>query len=144
MLGTVAVVIIFPQCNGAVDRCSEVWTPSAMDQVVTQIKAGTDWWVERMHGQVSFALYPERQVPTGYEPIQHSQRDEKLWIGDVLTHLGFNGSNYFDQAYAYDNWLRQEHSTNWAFTIFVANSHESTSGAFSNGNFSYSYVPGPF
>ncbi len=144
MLGRVAVGIVFPQCNGVVDQCTEVWTPSAMDQVATQIKAGTDWWVEQMHGRVSFALYPERNIPTNYEPIQHSQRDEKVWIGDIMTHLGFSGSDYAEQVYAYNNWLRQEHGTDWAFTIFVANSQASTTGAFSNGYFSYSYVPGPF
>ncbi|HEX9074755.1 MAG TPA: CAP domain-containing protein, partial [Anaerolineae bacterium] len=144
MLGKVAVGIITPQCNGAVDKCSETWTANMMDQVYSQVQAGTAWWVKRMNNQVSFVFDQERQVATGYEPVNHSQSDESLWIGDVMTHLGFKGSTYFEQVYAYNNWLRQKYGTDWAYTIFVANSLNNTSGTFSNGYFAYSYVPGPF
>ncbi len=144
MLGKVAVGIIMPQCNGTFDKCTETWTPEAMDKVVNQINIGTGWWVKQMSGRVSFVFDQQRQAATGYEPVNHPQTDEKLWISDVMTHLGFNGANYFEQVYAYNNWMRQKYGTDWAFTIFVANSKETRTGTFSNGYFAYSYVPGPF
>ncbi len=144
MLGKVVVGVVMPQCDGAVDKCGEKWTTSAMDQVITQVKAGTNWWVKRLNGRVSFVFDQQRAVPTGYEPINHSQSDEGLWIKDVMTHLGFSGKTYFEQVYAYNNWMRQKYGTDWAFTIFVADSLNNGPGTFSNGYFSYSYVPGPF
>lgn len=144
LLGKVAVGVVFPQCHGTVDKCSETWTSKMMDQVITQVTAGTNWWVQRMGGQLSFVYDQQREVATGYEPINHSQSDEGLWIGDVMTHLGFAGSTYFEQVYAYNNWMRQKYGTDWAFTIFVANSEKNVPGTFSNGYFAYSYVPGPF
>ncbi len=144
MFGTVAVGVIMPQCDGSIETCSETWTQTMMDQVVQQIKIGVNWWVPRMDGRVSFVIDQQRQVPTGYEPINHAQSEERLWIGDVMTHLGVQGANYVEQVYAYNNKLRQTYGTDWAFTVFVANSLSSRSGTFSNGFFSYSYVPGPF
>ncbi len=144
MLGTVAVGLVTPQCNGAVDKCNETWTPGMLDQVAQQVNAGLDWWTRKLNKRVSFVVDQQRQIATGYEPINHSQSDESAWIADVMTHLGFTGSTYFEQVYAYNNWLRQHYGTDWAFTIFIANSQKSKSGTFSNGYFAYSYVPGPF
>lgn len=144
MFGTVAVGLVMPQCNGALEPCSETWTAAQMDQVVKQVTTGVNWWVPRMEGRVSFVVDQQRQVPTGYEPINHPQSDERLWITDVMTSLGAQGQNYVEQVYAYNNSLRLKYGTDWAFTIFVANSLNSKSGTFANGFFSYSYVPGPF
>ncbi len=144
MFGEVAVGLVTPQCNGRFDKCSETWTPAMLDQVAHQVNVGLDWWTKRMNGKVSFVVDQQRQIPTGYEPINHSQADESLWIGDVMTNLGFKGSTYFEQVYAYNNWLRQKYGTDWAFTLLIANSEKNKNGTFSNGFFAYSYVPGPF
>ncbi len=144
MFGKVAVGLVTPQCNGAVDKCSETWTTAMLDQVTNQVTTGLNWWTNKLGGRVSFVVDQQRQVATGYEPINHAQSDENLWIGDTMTHLGFTGSTYFEQVYAYNNWMRQKYNTDWAFTIFVANSLANGPGTFSNGYFAYSYVPGPF
>ncbi len=144
MLGSVAVGLVTPQCNGTVDKCNGAWTAAMLDQVAQQVNTGLGWWSRKMDNRVSFVVDQQRQVATGYEPINHSQSDESAWIADVMTHLGFTGSTYFEQVYAYNNWLRQHYGTDWAFTIFIADSQKSRSGTFSNGYFAYSYVPGPF
>jgi uncharacterized protein YkwD len=147
MADQVAVGIVFPQCNGALDRCSETWTPALMDRVYTKIQAAMSWWTARMGGNVTFVFDQERAIPTGYEPIKHPQHDESLWIGEVLKNMGFPaaaGQNYFDQVYAYNNWLRQTKRTDWAFTLFVANSVNSATGTFADGYFAYAYGMGPF
>ncbi len=147
MADRVAVGIVFPQCNGAIDRCSETWTATLMDRVYGKIQAAMNWWTTRLGSNVTFVFDQERAIPTAYEPIKHPQSDESLWIGDVLKNMGFpagSGQNYFDQVYAYDNWLRQSKQTDWAFTIFVANSVNSTTGTFADGYFAYAYGMGPF
>ncbi len=144
MLGKVAVGIVMPQCTGTIDKCSETWTPTAISQVESQVNSAMTWWSNRMNGQVTFVFDQRPQTPTGYEPIIHSQSDESLWIGDTMTHMGFSGTNYSEQVYAYNNWMRQKYATDWAFTIFVANSLNNPAGTFSNGYYAYSYVSGPF
>ncbi|MBI3914122.1 MAG: hypothetical protein HY327_08070, partial [Chloroflexi bacterium] len=144
MLGKVAVGIVMPQCDGAIDRCTETWDAAKMDQVYTQVQTAMTWWSNRMGGRVSFVYDQRRQAPTGYEPINHPQSDEGLWIGDTMSRMGFAGTSYFEQVYAYSNWMRQNKGTDWAFVIFVANSANNASGTFSNGYFAYAYIPGPF
>ena len=144
MLGKVAIGVVLPQCNGAVDQCTESWTTTTMDQVYNQIVTGTTWWKNRLNNRVTFVYDQRRPAATGYEPIRHPQSDEGLWIGDTMTRQGFSGSNYFEQVYTYNNWMRQQYGANWAVTIFVANSINSQTGTFSNGFFAYSYTPGPF
>jgi len=144
MLGKVAVGLVMPQCNGALDPCTETWTTTAMDQVYNQVKAAMNWWSQRLNGRVTFMIEERRQVPTSYEPIRHPRSDEGLWISEVMTQMGFRGTVYGDQVYAYNNYLRQTYKTDWAFTLFVVNSLNSPSGTFSDGYFSYAYLQGPF
>ena len=149
MLGKVAVGIVFPQCGGGgiatLDACTETWSTAQMDAVYSQITSAMNWWVTRNGGKVSFVFEQQRLVPTVYEPINHPQSDEGLWIGDTMNRLGFTStSGYFEQVYAYNNALRAKYKTDWAFTMFVANSNVNASGTFTNGYFAYTYLPGPF
>ncbi len=91
MLGTVAVGIVLPQCNGVIDQCTETWTDATMTQVINQITAGMNWWNARMNNRVTFVFDIRRQVPTGYEPIDRSSYDDGLWIAETMSALGFGG-----------------------------------------------------
>jgi hypothetical protein len=83
-------------------------------------------------------------VTTGYEPINHAQAAEGLWIGDVMAHLGYTTATYFSRVRTYVNDLRIQYHTDWAFAMFVVNSRGDPDGAFSDGYFAYAYVGGPF
>ncbi len=144
MLGKVAVGIVYPECNGAIDACTESWTSNAMDQVYTQIQSAMNWWNARMNGRVTFVYDQHRKVATSYEPIRRPQSDEGLWIAQTMTAMGYSGASYTDQVYSYNNYLRQNYAADWGITIFVANSIVSTTGTFSDGYFAYTYVQGPF
>lgn len=146
MAGTVAVGVIFPQCNGAVDPCSETWSSAQMDTMIAKVQAGLDWWRARTNNAVSFVIDQQRAVPTSYEPIRHPQSDEGLWMGETLSNIGFPpapGEGWSDQAYKYNNWLRENYHTDWAYTIFVVNSLNDADGMFANGYFAYAYGMGP-
>jgi hypothetical protein len=57
---------------------------------------------------------------------------------------GYGGSRHFDQAYAYNNALRETYDTDWAFTLFVVDSSEDDDDRFADGIFAYAYTGGPF
>ncbi|MBI3537665.1 MAG: hypothetical protein HY070_08930 [Chloroflexi bacterium] len=143
MVGKVAVGIVFPQCNGLIDACTETWNTTTMDQVVSQIQSAMNWWNARMNGMTTFVYEQRRQIATSYEPIRRPQSDEGLWMAEVMSTMGFNGATYFDQVYSYNNYLRQTLAADWGMTIFVVNSVNSTTGTFSDGYFAYTYVQGP-
>jgi len=58
--------------------------------------------------------------------------------------MGFNASNYFEQAYNADESLRRARHADWATTIFIVNSTGKANGRFADGHFAYAYVGGPF
>lgn len=144
LAGRVAVRVILPESNGSIDQSTEDWTAEQVELIRSQIKSALDWWAARVPGaRVSFELRVE-VVPTAYEPINYGLSNEGLWIGDTLTHLGYTGSSYFDQAYMAANALRDELNTDWATTIFIANNARRGNAYFSDGHFAYAYVNGPF
>ncbi|KKU94948.1 MAG: hypothetical protein UY27_C0029G0006, partial [Candidatus Gottesmanbacteria bacterium GW2011_GWA1_48_13] len=144
MLGTVAVGLVMPQCNGQVDKCAETWSAARMDNVYNQVRQGLDWWVAKTGGKVNFIIDQYRQIPTSYEPVNRPMTDQALWISEVTSSLGYPGATLWQQVYAFNNALRQKHKSDWATTIFVVDSNNNSQGAFSNGYFAYAYVPGPF
>jgi hypothetical protein len=145
MLGSVAVGIIMPESNGSKDPNTEDWTTSQQDQVVAKIGNSLNWWAQREPGaRLSFTWNVQRSVPTAYEPIDRPQSDEGLWIGDVMSWLGYSSSDYFTSVRNYANNLRRTSGTDWAFVVFVVNDANDLDHMFSNGYFAYAYVGGPF
>ena len=145
MIGSVAVGIIMPESSGSIDPSSEDWTTARQDQVVAEIGNALNWWAQREpRAHLSFTWHVERSVPTGYEPITRPQSDERLWIGDVMSRLGYNSADYRDSVWSYDNALRTAEGTNWAFTIFVVDDVHDLNHMFADYLFAYAYVGGPF
>jgi len=149
MLGSVTVLMIFPESNGAIDPNTETWTQSDIDAAVSEIIQGVNWWSDREpRAQLSFtfAYYSPSQTNTGYEPISRPSSDESLWITQIMNGLGFTAySNYLDKVYDADNQVRNYYGTNWAYTIFVVNSKNDPDGEFSDSYFAYvPYLGAPF
>ncbi|MEW5768324.1 MAG: Ig-like domain-containing protein [bacterium] len=146
MIGRIAVGIILPESNGSIDYPqTENWTSAEENAIKAEIQACLNWWVAREPAaQLKFITDFHFRVPTGYEPIQHPQTDEGLWISEVMTSLGYPGTNYMDQVYEYNNALREEQGADWAYTIFVVDSSADGDGKFSDGYFAYAWVGGPF
>jgi hypothetical protein len=150
MIGTVAVGLILPESNGATDASTEDWTDAEKTTVLNEVQAALDWLESQAPpaAQLNFVLdtAAPRVVPTKYEPINRPQSQENLWIGDTLANMGYPSGDYFwDRSYAYINDLRTQYNTDWAFTIFVADSSNDPDGYFANGYFfAYSYLGGPF
>ncbi|HOW90503.1 MAG TPA: hypothetical protein PL037_09480, partial [Elusimicrobiales bacterium] len=151
MMGSVTVNIIFPE-SSASSPDTEDWTAFRKASVESSIRAAMDWWAAREpEARLSF-VYNVTTQNTDYEPISCYASaapppggcSEGDWIGDIMTKMGYSGSDYFEQVYAYDNAMRLTYGTDWAFTIFVADSFMDGDGAFPDGYFAYTYMGGPF
>lgn len=150
MLGKIAVGIILTESNGSVDKSTEDWDPTEENAVVSEIQAGLNWWAnianKTIGATLTYVYDVHLRVPTKYEPINHPQSDQGLWITDAMSFLGYNSSSgYFSMVDQYCNTMRDTYNTDWAYTIFVADSSVDADGIFSDGKyFAYAYIGGPF
>jgi hypothetical protein len=142
MAGHIAVGVMLPESDGHRDPDLATWSPEQITQIEQQVQAALDWWALRLPlARLSFSVEVQL-LPTGYEPVLHTQADEQLWIADALGRRGYSG-HYFDMAYAAAEQLRQETQSDWATLLFVANSAADDDGRFRDGRFAYAYIGGP-
>ena len=148
MMGSVAYALILPESNGAVDVNQENWTAAEIASVSSAVQAGVTWWAgQEPNASLSFSYDPLSPyvIDTSYEPINHPKSDEGLWINEVMASLGYTSGTHFDRVRAFDNALRANLGTDWAFTIFVVDSTVDPDELFADGMyFAYAYLGGPF
>lgn len=141
MLGRVAVTPVFLESNGSIDANTENWNPAQINQVLSNIQTGLNWWTQLLATKssvhtLSFVIdttYATTPVATPYEPISRRSDDHNLWAGKFLADLGFSGASTIDRVRAFNNSQREKLDTDWAFTIFVANSQADGDGGFATG-----------
>ena len=144
LAGKVAVQIVFAESDGRYEPSSVNWQASQISEIQSRIATALEWWAQRLpNARLSFDL-TSVVANTGYEPIEHGLNTESQWVGDTLNSMGISAPNYFEQAYAADAALRQARGADWATTIFVANSSNTSGGRFTDGHFAYAYINGPF
>ncbi len=148
-IGTVAVGIILPESNGATDSNTEDWTAQEIASVKSEVQEALTWWEGQAPAAADLHFVLDSAAPrviaTSYEPINHPQRDEGLWISQTLGNIGYSSGTYFERSYAYINALRTQYNTDWAYVIFVADSSNDPDGYFSDrAYFAYAYLGGPF
>lgn len=148
MIGKVAVGIILPESDGSIDPSTEDWTEQEREQVYSEILSAAHWWADHEpKAQLTF-IYDDhfsQPIPTSYEPISRPQSDQNLWIGEVMTRLGYDhATSYFTNVRNYVNDLRKIYQTDWAFAIFVVDSSNDADNYFATGYFAYAYPGGPF
>jgi len=150
LIGSVAIGIVFLESNGTIDPSTENWTSARESLVVSEIcDSGLSWLVNyNPDANISFVYDIHYRVPTSYEPINRPSytgtEDQKLWISQAMTYLGYYGTYYFTQVRDYVNGLRNIFNTDWAFAIFVVDSYNDVDGMFTDDKFAYAYLGGPF
>ena len=172
MAGTVAVGLYLPESRGCLpedagdcDESTEDWTEDQRQRVLAKVTDGLAFWselaAERHHVRLEFVLdladdgLP-RTYASRYEPIEHPGSFDDSWIeegvaaraadlGDDTIAIGgaFAGVNDLNNA------LRDQYATDWAFSVFVANSANDGDGFFApeaSGYryFAYAYLGGPW
>lgn len=160
MLGSISLNVILPESTGAVDPSAENWDESREAQVLAGVVAGAQWLLERGPASPSGAalsftyhLYSGRtdlRASTSYEPITRAAdathepgAGEGLWTNQILDAFGY--ASYPDRwakARAFDNDTRNADGTNWAVTLFVADSLNDPDGRFTDNRFAYTWQPG--
>ncbi|MBD3209481.1 hypothetical protein GF367_03610 [Candidatus Woesearchaeota archaeon] len=145
MIGKVAVAVIFPESNGAIDPNTENWTAAEQDEALEHAANSLNWWnnIEpKANIRHTFEVY--RDIPTGYEPITKNTTDEELWINETLDNMGVTDTgDMFTRIRAFNHELRQRKNAHWAFTLFVVDSSNTPGGGFPDGYAGVAYINGP-
>lgn len=150
MLGDVLVTVVLmesdPTLPGA-DVSTEDWTPASISAVQSKIEQGMNYWKQTLINSGNFYYNPDlplldfkydytwalNPVETQYEPINRYSSYHQLWINDFLDQPDVNFAQTLDiykDVKAFNNFQREKYHTDWAFTIFVANSTNSTDDFF--------------
>lgn len=145
LLGRVAVTPIFLESDGSIDPESQNWTPEEIDEVLGRITEGVNWWADALDSlntvhTLEFVIddtYARTPLEIGYEPIDRRSNDYDRYVGDFLDFKQIDASLAIDEGmFAFNDAQREKHNTDWAFSIFVADSSDDADQFFpSNGSF---------
>jgi hypothetical protein len=153
MDGSVAVALFLLESNGTRDPNVYSWSPNDRNDAIAQTLDGLNWWVDQSRAfqlsrPLQFTLLtfapedPACQI--SYEPVLHPASDAVFWINQVMSNLGATAGDTFARVGAFDETMRQQHQTNWAFSIFVGYNPEGTRTAFTDNRASWAYIGGPY
>src|SRR5262245_3252613 len=146
--GSVAVGLILPESDGAIDMNRENWTTAEIQEVVTGVQAALAFHTSREpKAHLSFYLVVYDSIQTGYEPIRrgsYTTGEQDLWITECMDSLGFTTGDIFYRTRAFDNALRDSLGTDWGITMFLVDSSRDADGRFADQTYAYSYIGGPF
>jgi hypothetical protein len=146
MIGSVGVIAFLPQGLSGYDP----WSTLQELAVVIEVVNGLNFWQNNEPNKdLTFYLNfvygsSDWQARTIYTPILWSHTDQSVWIKEIMGNYGYTESSYFDRVYHFNNDLRDNWNTDWAFAIFIVNSYYDLDGKFSDGYFAYAYGGGPF
>ena len=154
-LGSMSLNVIFVESDGTIDANQEDWSAAQVSKIQQEISQSVAFWEGLTSGnhpnaQLSIDVnYVNSGVPltTNYEPITRSTTEEHLWINQVMSGLGYNGTGVFGKfsnVRNYNNDQRDNSDTHWATTMFVVNDLIDANNRFANGGFAYAYLGGPF
>lgn len=151
MTGTVTVCLFFVESNGTIDPNQYNW--SAADETATEYRTldGLSWWayMASFYGEsVSFNVYlysaTHQYCRQGYEPILHPSTDDQNWINAIMANMGFTSGNKFERVESFNEWLRDQFSSDYAYSVFIGYNPEGAPTTFTNGRFAYAYIGGPY
>lgn len=140
-VGSVAVGIFLVESTGG----AYYWSDDEVAQTLEGILAALSWWASmEPSANISFAYELHIREPTSWEPIENPLADSHLWISEIMANLGFPGSDARARVLRYNNDLRGRLGTDWAYSIFVADSDDSVNyGRFTDDQYACSYIGGP-
>ncbi|MCL2305342.1 MAG: hypothetical protein FWC43_08375, partial [Planctomycetaceae bacterium] len=163
MIGNVYVTLVLMESSGSRDPNVTNWSTTQRNDVIREVSTALNWWEEMFvkynpdsQIKLTFTLdvtWAENPFSTSYEPINRPHTDESLWIGEFLTAQGYSGSYSTAQSHLTDlrdfnHKQRETYHTDWAFSIFVVNSRDTSNNKINNGYFTdnwfaYGWVGGP-
>ncbi len=134
-MGSIKVGIIFVESNGTSDPETEDWSSSRRNTVLNEIQDALDWWeAQNPSAGLTLSKVDLGLKETTYEPITHVHTDEPLWVNEIMSDMGYDSGNYVERVRAHNDDLRNNYSTDWAFTIFAIDSFNDSDGYFADPN----------
>lgn len=152
LVGSVLINVIFPESAGS----SEDWTDQEIGDAMAGISIGISQYMQKAlwFNDLSFIYnYNDfKRVPVSTEPVESDMSTDDIWIGEVLSNLGYSDGAYFG-AHRLNNVTRNAFKTDWVFTAFIADmsNHYSATppspdpGCWGGAGYvAYSYLGGPY
>jgi len=142
LLGRIGVTPIFLESDGSIDEQTQNWTPQEIDEVLAKITDGVNWWSDALDQlntvhTLEFVIddtYARNPVPTGYEPIDRISNHYDDYVGGFLDFVGVDPSLQIDDGmFEFNNSQREKLQTDWAFSLFIADSSTQNDGFFEPG-----------
>ncbi|MEE9593349.1 MAG: hypothetical protein V3W28_07200 [Thermoplasmata archaeon] len=142
MMGNVAVGVFLVESTGS----ARDWSDEEVNETLEGIYAGLDWWAaQEPRARLSFSYELHIRASTSYEPTLLSLNDDYLWIDEILTDLGYTEPDPWSKALHFSNDLRESLATDWALSLFVADSEDALNmGRFTNDQYAHAYLGGPW
>jgi hypothetical protein len=157
MLGTVAVTPVLFESDGSLDPNLENWTTAEINQVLSNMREGLQWWVDTLEGMESVhtlefrvdETFARNPVPTPYEPITRRSDNYTEYVGKFMVDQGYANSalTLEDAVRSFNHDQRVKLGTDWAFTIFIVDSSNDSDGMFDlRGSFpqAFAFAGGAF
>ncbi|OGF46804.1 MAG: hypothetical protein A2452_03785 [Candidatus Firestonebacteria bacterium RIFOXYC2_FULL_39_67] len=136
LLGSTAIGIIFPQCNGTSEPIVHTWTLGEIATYTSTYQTEMNKFIaSEPKAHITF-IYEIKTIPVDFEPANYGSTTISVetagiakWMPQVLTALGVSGQR------AYCNTLQKNYKTDWAYMDFEV---EATNGR------SFAYFGGPY
>jgi len=140
--GSVGVAVFLVESTGpAYD-----WSDAEVTESLDGIYAGLSWWAsQEPRARLTFSYELYVREPTTWEPIQNSLNDDSQWIHEILGNLGYSEADPWSRTLHLNNDVRGRLGTDWAYSIFVADSDNAVNqGRFTNNQYAHGYYGGPW
>lgn len=150
MVGLVNAATFFVESNGSIDANQYTWTQADIDNVKLQvIDAWSIWsYTASLNGRSVTAVMDWYEAASGsaqgYEPVVHSGAQDGLWIGAIMTNLGYNQPGYFAQLDAFNHARRGQVGADRSFSCFIAYNPSGAPTQLTDGAIGYAYLGGPY
>ncbi len=152
MDGTVALAVFLLESNGTRDLNTYNWTAADQQSVIDQIVNAANWWADQSRAfnlarplRFTFKFFtadnPACQI--GYEPILYEARVANLFVDAAMNNIGLTEGDVFSKVAAYNQSLRAEMGSDWAYSAFVCYNPPPTNTSFRDGRASWAYLGGP-
>ncbi|OGF51046.1 MAG: hypothetical protein A2231_04285 [Candidatus Firestonebacteria bacterium RIFOXYA2_FULL_40_8] len=141
LIGSTAICLVFPQCNGSKEATVHTWTESEITTYTNTYKNEMNKFATaEPNAHISF-IYEIKTISVDWEPANYGSNDIDIeiaginkWFPQVLTSLGVS-TDYFGGPNEYSNILRASYKTDWAYMDIEI----STAGSSSGGGRSFAY-----
>ena len=148
--GDIGVIRLFPESKASTVN-TETWSSTRVNTVRSEILNACQWWSDKAAAAgvgLTFTLgtYYPADLPIDYEPITMSSDDERDWINDCMDETGYSSIflTYMQEVQSMNDSHRTSWGMDYVYSIFVVDSLNDGDGKFSNNEFAYAYLGGPF